>query len=112
MKKILMTLLLMSTGIIAAVAKPQFKSIDNYGRLTTIVLVDNDINESATIGTPIFYNNGEQLQAKSVKVQEKDGQTFITLKFKRCTRFDRAFVSININGKSYKVTMNLGGVIL
>lgn len=97
--------------ITSSMAKPRFKSINNYGNSTTIVLEEKEGVDREDIRSGVFYNNGKQYEAKSISVDSRGGKSYITLKFKRCTRFENTRVSVNINGREENIVLRLGGLI-
>lgn len=107
MKKLFFALLVAAVSVTAATAKPSLKNLNNYGKATTIVLVDDEAPADAKVASAVFHNDGKDLPSKSVKVERKDGKTLITMKFKRCTFFKDTSVSLEINGKSVTVPLNL-----
>lgn len=104
-------MLVMHACITSTLAKPRFRNINNYGNSTTIVLVEKDCLNRSDISSAVFYNNGKQLEAKSISVECREGKSYITLKFKRCTQFEDTRVVVNIKGREEKLALRLGGVI-
>lgn len=100
---------LFSVGV--AMAKPKFKSIDNNGNATTIVVEDKKAGDNLSVTSAVFHNDGKDLPAKSMQANLINGVATITMKFDRCTVFNNCYVVIAINGKEERVSLNLGGVV-
>ena len=110
MKKLFLIALKGLFSVGACVAKPKFKSIDNYGNATTIVVVDKDASNSISVTSAVFHNDGKELPAKSMQTNLSGGEAIITMKFKRCTVFSNCYIVVTINGKEERINLNLGGV--
>lgn len=110
MKKLVLIALMGLFSVSAVVAKPKFKSINNYGNATTIVVEDKKAGDELSVTSAVFYNDGKAMPAKSMQANLNNGVATITMKFKRCTVFDNCYVVITINGKEERVNLNLGGV--
>lgn len=67
MKKLFLIALMGLFSVGACVAKPKFKSIDNYGNATTIVVVDKDASNSISVTSAVFHNDGKEFMGMKTK---------------------------------------------
>ncbi len=93
------------------VAKPKFKSIDNDGNATSIVIVDNNAGDSMSVSSAVFHNLGKSFMANAMRSNLENGVAKITMEFKRCTEFSNCYVVLIINGEKVRVNVPVGGVV-
>lgn len=103
MKKLVL-LSIVALSALAASAEIKYQSLDNIGG-TNIVLTDNDAPEKVEISDAVFYCDGKEYRAKSIRCDVVDGVAKYKLKFKRLTVFKDCKVTLTVNGE--KKTVNI-----
>lgn len=103
MKKLVL-LSIVALSALAASAEIKYQSLDNIGG-TNIVLTDNDAPEKVEVSDAVFYCDGKEYRAKSIRCDVVDGVAKYKLKFKRLTVFKDCKVTMTVNGE--KKTVNI-----
>ena len=103
MKKLVL-LSIVALSALAASAEIKYQSLDNIGG-TNIVLTDSDAPEKVEISDAVFYCDGKEYRAKSIRCDVVDGVAKYKLKFKRLTVFKDCKVTLTVNGE--KKTVNI-----
>lgn len=90
---------------IAAYAKPQCQSFNNYDDKVTIVFTDDNVSNGDSISDVVLHTCGKHYAATSVKTEITDCVATVTLTFPHITQFSNPKVELRLNGKkhSFKV---------
>ena len=101
MKQLIITLVCIAISL-AANAKPQCRSFNNYNGKVTIVFTDDDAGKNYSVSDVKLITSGKEYAATSVQANVKNDVATVTLTFPHETRFSNPKVTLRINGKKTK----------